>query len=41
MILDGIRRHAWEGEVAGPIGPNDIPPPAGLLFDDDDRAVAA
>jgi predicted dehydrogenase len=41
MILDSIRRHAWEGEVMGPVGPTDLPVPAGTLFTpQSDRAAA-
>jgi hypothetical protein len=31
-IRDAIQRHAWEGEVAGPTGPNALPAPQGMLF---------
>jgi predicted dehydrogenase len=41
LILDAIRRHAWEGEVVGPMGPHDLPVPLGPLFDADGRAAAA
>ncbi len=32
LILDSIHRHAWEGEVAGPMGPLTLPQPLGSLF---------
>jgi predicted dehydrogenase len=32
LILDSIHRHAWEGEVAGPMGPHTLPEPMEPLF---------
>ncbi len=32
LILDSIQRHAWEGEVVGPMGPLSLPPHLGPLF---------
>jgi predicted dehydrogenase len=31
-ILDSMRRHAWEGDAAGAVGPWDLPEPCGTLF---------
>jgi predicted dehydrogenase len=31
-ILDSIRNHSWTGQSAGPTGPNQLPPPLGVLF---------
>ncbi len=31
-ILERIRSHAWEGQAAGPTGPNQLPAPMGPLF---------
>jgi predicted dehydrogenase len=31
-ILDSLRRHAWEGDANGPVGPWDVPAPRGALF---------
>ena len=32
QILDSLRQHAWEGDAAGPCGPNALPAPLGALF---------
>jgi len=32
-ILASLRAHAWNNELEGPTGPNDMPPPAGKLFE--------
>jgi len=32
-IVAELRRHAWNNDVDGPIGPDEIPLPAGWLFD--------
>ena len=39
-VLDGVRKHQWEGRPDGPTGPNDMPAPAGRLIDRDGRAAA-
>jgi predicted dehydrogenase len=31
-VLDSLRRHAWEGDALGPVGPWDLPAPHGSLF---------
>ncbi len=31
-ILDSLRRHAWDGDATGPVGPWDLPGPCGSLF---------
>jgi predicted dehydrogenase len=31
-VLDSIRVHAWEGRADGPVGPHQLPPPCGRLF---------
>jgi predicted dehydrogenase len=31
-ILDSLRSHSWNGATAGPAGPNQLPPPLGVLF---------
>jgi predicted dehydrogenase len=31
-ILHSLRSHRWEGHAEGPAGPNQIPVPAGILF---------
>lgn len=31
-ILDKINTHPWEGDLAGPLGPKDLPAPLGQLF---------
>jgi predicted dehydrogenase len=31
-VLDSLRKHAWEGDGAGPIGPWHLPAPQGSLF---------
>ncbi len=31
-VLTALRNHAWNGEAAGPNGPNGLPEPAGFLF---------
>jgi predicted dehydrogenase len=41
MILDAIHRHAWEGEVFGPLGPVNLPAPIGHLFTTSSDRVAA
>jgi predicted dehydrogenase len=41
LILDSIHRHAWEGEVAGPMGPHTLPQPVGPLFTTGSNRVAA
>lgn len=42
QVLAGIQRHAWEGEVAGPVGPHTLPAPLAPLFSSGDgRSVAA
>ncbi len=32
QVLDSLRRHAWEGDIAGPCGPNVLPASLGPLF---------
>ena len=32
QILGAIRAHTWDGTLAGPQGPLDLPAPMGLLF---------
>ncbi len=32
QILGALREHSWDGSLAGPKGPVQLPPPAGLLF---------
>jgi predicted dehydrogenase len=32
QVLTSLRRHAWEGDEAGPCGPNSLPAPLGALF---------
>jgi predicted dehydrogenase len=32
-IVTSIREHAWTGDETGPIGPDELPLPAGALFD--------
>lgn len=41
MILDAIHRHAWEGEVVGPLGSIQLPDPVGPLFSTVSDRVAA
>jgi predicted dehydrogenase len=43
QILESMKAHPWGGSDAGPVGPYDIPPPTGRLFDPpaDDSAAAA
>ncbi len=31
-ILTQVRAHCWDGTLAGPRGPHQVPPPRGLLF---------
>jgi predicted dehydrogenase len=31
-VLDSIRAHRWEGSADGPVGPHQLPPPCGRLF---------
>ena len=31
-VLDSLRKHAWEGDADGPVGPWDVPAARGLLF---------
>jgi predicted dehydrogenase len=31
-VLDALRHHAWEGDAHGPVGPHQLPAPAGYLF---------
>ena len=31
-VLDALRQHAWEGREDGPVGPHQLPAPAGYLF---------
>lgn len=31
-VLTALRNHQWNGHVAGPLGPNGLPEPAGYLF---------
>jgi predicted dehydrogenase len=31
-ILDSLRRHAWDGDPTGPVGPWNLPMPRGLLL---------
>ncbi|MCS7022085.1 MAG: Gfo/Idh/MocA family oxidoreductase [Gemmataceae bacterium] len=31
-VLESLRTHAWEGRADGPVGPHQLPPPAGYLF---------
>ena len=31
-ILDSIRNHSWDGQTGGLRGPNQLPPPLGVLF---------
>jgi predicted dehydrogenase len=31
-VLEALRLHAWEGRPDGPVGPHQLPPPAGYLF---------
>jgi hypothetical protein len=38
-VLDGLRRHRWQGDE-GPAGPAHLPPPAGTLFPPPDRQAA-
>ncbi len=40
-ILENIRSHAWNGEEPGPVGPRQLPPPAGPLFAAEQRKEAA
>jgi predicted dehydrogenase len=39
-VLASVRGHAWEGDPAGPCGPNRMPPPAGRLFETAQREAA-
>ncbi|GIW79908.1 MAG: NADH-dependent dehydrogenase [Gemmatales bacterium] len=39
-ILESIRQHAWNGTADGPVGPNDLPRPLGVLFHPIDSAAA-
>jgi predicted dehydrogenase len=32
-ILTAVRNHSWTGDPAGPVGPTNMPPPAGKLFE--------
>lgn len=40
-ILHSLRSHAWNGEEPGPLGPLQVPPPAGPLFASEQRKEAA
>jgi predicted dehydrogenase len=41
-VLESVHRHAWEGRKDGPVGPGNMPKPAGWLFDaPSDRREAA
>lgn len=31
-VLTALRNHQWEGSTEGPLGPSDLPDPAGYLF---------
>ncbi len=32
QVLDGLRKHAWDGRADGPVGPHQLPAPHGWLF---------
>jgi predicted dehydrogenase len=40
QVLDGVRRHAWEGRADGPVGPHQLPAPRGFLFPPPAREAA-
>jgi predicted dehydrogenase len=40
-IVESLRAHRWEGTASGPIGPEQLPTPAGLLFDSNADEAAA
>ena len=40
-ILDSLGQHCWSGQVGGPVGPCDWPPPLGPLFTPPARERAA
>ena len=40
-ILASLRAHTWNNEYEGPTGPNDMPPPAGKLFELPRSAIEA
>ena len=42
QVLEAMARHSWTGGTEGPMGPNNVPEPQGVLFDDaDSRSRAA
>jgi predicted dehydrogenase len=40
-VLDNLRQHAWNGDNAGPVGPNQVPEAKGALFLTPMREAAA
>jgi hypothetical protein len=40
-ILASLRGHTWNNEIDGPTGPNDMPTPAGKLFEQIRRETEA
>jgi predicted dehydrogenase len=40
-VLDALQQHAWEGSIAGPAGPHQIPDATGSLFIPPAREAAA